>query len=536
MSRRGSRSIATLGGLALFAAHAAALPILVEDCKKDELEVRIRGDAVADAFDLTGEVPASLRDEVMFTVDGDGPGLRYAQWSISYGGGFTRQVGAAQLVGPFQDPAAAPCGSRLVIGQKLLGGDQAAAGTVAALVKAGVEQQLDGFEQWPAGEFEGVEDLRVSWARFDQELDPASMFGNPVPDPTTVFRKARRTDGYARIQMTVALTRVSAKVVVALVPGILDGNLDLKIYLRASIETGIGALDWVIDKLPVDEYVTRAIQEQVDEAVLTVFEPPPPLELPGGRTLSFAYCPDAYLAVREDQWAALPLAVKFEGPGPTRVMPPKLGHVPPAQVDPDTSVAFDLDLDTLNAILYELWRTGFLDEQLAAAGLDRRFAEDPTVRDLLTLRISPLRLALPPVVSPGPRGLEMAADLRVDIADRGQVTPARVYGALDVQLAGAPADVGVASLELACEPEPSLLRPCYGDLVGAMRARAPDVRDELSGVLNQILDDLFTGRRVAADTAPAELVLGAPTTTASAKGGSATIRIALEGKLEAVPL
>jgi hypothetical protein len=533
------RALATLGGLALFGAHVAALPLLVDGCKKDELVVRLHGAPAAAAFDLVGEVPSSIASEVVYRIDGQpqhavGPGLHFAQWSISYGGGFKRQVGAAQLVGPFQDPAKAPCGARLVVGQRLLDDGP---GSVAVMVRQGIEEQMQGFEQFPVGEFEEVSKVEVTWTRFDDERDSPALFGRPHPDPATVFRQARRTDGYARIEVVVELTRLTATVVVAMVPMILDGQLDLAIYLHAEISTGISAIDWVIDKLPIDDYVSKTIKEQIDGALITAFEPPPPMDLPGGRTLSFSYCPDAYLAMRTDAWAGLPLAVHFEGgASDSPVLPPKLGNVPPALVTPDTSIAFDLDLDTLNAILYELWRTGFLDEQLAAAALDQRFAEDPTVRDLLTLRISPLRLALPPVVTPGPRGLRMAADLRLDLRDGESITPARAWGSLDVNLTGGPSDVGLAELELACEPEPGLLKPCYGDLVDAMRARAPDVRAELSGVLTKVLDDLFTGRRLAAPDQPAELVLGPPTTTSAPSGASATIRIAVDGKLEPVPL
>lgn len=526
------RALATLGGLVLFALHVVALPFLVDSCKKDELSIRLTGGLVSDTFDLGGEMPASLASDVRFDVDGSGVGLRYARWSMSYGGGFTRHVGAAQLVGPFQDPANAPCGARLVVGQRLLDDGHHGPGTIAALVKSGIEEQLAGFSQFGVGSFERVSRVAVSWARFDDHLDPESLFGKPTPNATTVFRKARHTDGYARVEVTVELTRVSATVTVAMVPMIKDGALDLAIYLHAEVSTGVGALDWVIDKLPIDDYVSKTIREQIDGALITAFEPPPPLELPGGRSLRFAYCPTAYLAMQSGAWAGLPLAVQFEGGAIAR--PPRFGSAAPAQVTPGTSIAFDLDLDTLNAILYELWRTGFLDEQLAAAKLDQRFAEDPTVRDLLSLRISPLRLALPPVVSQGPHGLRMAADLRVDLHDGGLVTPARVFGALDVGLGGATADVGLGELELACEPEPGLLKPCYGDLVDAMRARAPDVRAQLSSVLTTILDDLFTGRRVSAEDQPAELVLGPPHTTTKPAGPSATIRIALDGKLEPV--
>jgi hypothetical protein len=231
----------------------------------------------------------------------------------------------------------------------------------------------------------------------------------------------------------------------------------------------------------------------------------------------------------------LPLAFQFADPGGTGVLPPRLGAVTPPPPAPDTVLAFDLDLDTLNALLLELWRTGFLDEQLAAAGLDRRFDDDPTVQDLLSLRISPLRLALPPVVTPGPRGLRMAADLRVELTDRGAVTPARVWGSLDLTLDGRTDEVGLAELALSCEPAPGVLRPCYGDLVAAMRDRAGDTRDELTRVLREILDRLFLGARVAAPDQPVVLVLGAPRTTVHPAAPSATVRIELAARIEAMP-
>jgi hypothetical protein len=149
----------------------------------------------------------------------------------------------------------------------------------------------------------------------------------------------------------------------------------------------------------------------------------------------------------------------------------------------------------------------------------------------LSLRISPLRLALPPVVAETPGGLRMAADLRVNIADRATITPARVRAALDVELTAAATGAGLAELELTCEPEPGLLRPCYGDLVAAMRAGAGDARAELSAVLVRVLDDVFAGQRVSAPDTPAELVLGPPHTTAH--GGS--VHIAIEARLEELP-
>ncbi len=546
MSRR---ALAVLGGLALFGAHAIAMPLVLDGCRRDELSVRLRGAAVAARFDLDGDVPAGLIDEIEAYVDGAplraqtapvGPGLHRRSWRVAYRGGFARQVSAAQLVGPFQDPAAPPCGGRLVVGQRFLDDGAAGPGTVAALVRDSVTAAMQGYTQFPVGRFVKVAAVDVRWARFG-DPEPATLFGAMIKDPGALLGRPWRTEGYARVHLVLALERVDADVVVALVPRVQGARLAFEVFTTVHLDFGNRIADFAANVVGADARVTQVAREELDAAILQAFDPPPPLPLPGGRTLEVVYCPGARIAVTTGGFAALPLALRFGGPVDVDgALPPALGPVPPPPPAADTRLAFDLDLDALNALLYELWRTGFLDEQLADAGIDRRFNDDPTVASLLTLRMSPLRLALPPVVTPGPRGLRMAADLRVDLTDGGVVTPARIWGTLDVDLAGTGAappvvDVAVAELELACEPEPGLLRPCYADLVAATRDRADDARDELSRVLRDILDRLFTGQRVSAPDTPAELVLGAPRTTAHAAGASATVHVALDARLEPIP-
>jgi hypothetical protein len=464
---------AALLGIGVFAAHVAFLPVALDRCRRPELEVRLA--------DEPGTGP---------------PGLHYRRWRAEYRGGFVREVGAAQLVGRFQDAPA--CGARLVVGEAFLQSE------IAPLVQKGLEDELRGFSQFPAGDFERVSTVEVGWA-----------------------------DDHARVRAVVELERVSADVVVRLTPRVAEGRLRFDLRASAKVRSGVGIVDWTLERFDADDYATRVIRDQLDETILSAFDPPPPLELPGGRSLTITYCPGAPIEIAHGSHAALPLALGF-GPGPGNLLPPRLGPAQPPPVPPGTSLAFDLDLDTVNALLHELWRTGFLDEQLDRATLDARFNEDPTVQSLLSVRISPVRLALPPFVSPGPHGLRMAADLRVNLADRDLLTPARLWAALDVALT-TQTQVDLAELELTCEPAPRTLRPCYGDLVTAARARAPDARAELSALLVQILDDVVTGRRVTAPDAPAELVLGSPTTTSHASGPSATVRIAIQAHLAPIP-
>src|SRR4029078_11999316 len=98
---------------------------------------------------------------------------------------------------------------------------------------------------------------------------------------------------------------------------------------------------------------------------------------------------------------------------------------------------------------------------------------DPIVTDYLAIRISPLRLALPPVISPHGSGLRLAADARLAIGDGTRVTVGHGYGGLDFQFikpttTDTPIVVDLGALELACERSPTTLEPCYSDLVAAI--------------------------------------------------------------------
>src|SRR6185295_18849970 len=149
---------------------------------------------------------------------------------------------------------------------------------------------------------------------------------------------------------------------------------------------------------------TRLARRQIDDVLVTALAPPPPFRLSGGQTIRFTFC-DEPAEIVDGAYGALPFGVAL-GPSDRdpRILPPRLGHGPRGAPPPASSLGLDLDLDALNGLLYELWRGGFLDRQLAGAGLDRRFNSDPTVTELLTVRLSPPSLALPPVVTAGRDG------------------------------------------------------------------------------------------------------------------------------------
>jgi hypothetical protein len=266
---------------------------------------------------------------------------------------------------------------------------------------------------------------------------------------------------------------------------------------------------------------------------VTALAPPPPLALPGGPTLRFLYC-DEPPDIVEASHGALPFAIAIDrSESDPRILPPRRGPGPRPPATPDTLLALDLELDALNALLHELWRGGFLDRRLADAGLDRRFNTDPTVTELLTLRLSPLRLALPPVVSAAPGGLRLAAEARVTIRDGEIHTPARLWGGLDLRFApGVAIDLG--ELELTCERSATTLVPCYGDLVAAVRDRASEFHGVLTSTFLQLLSDIFVGR-VGASELPAELVIRGVRPGVTLAAGNATLRLELDGELSPRP-
>jgi hypothetical protein len=239
----------------------------------------------------------------------------------------------------------------------------------------------------------------------------------------------------------------------------------------------------------------------------------------------------------EGAWAALPFAVEIgRVPADPTVLPPKHGTGPRAAPSASTSVALDLDLDALNALLFELWRSGFLDRRLAEVGLDRKFNADPTVTEYLTIRISPVRLALPPVVSAGPRGLHLAADARLAIADGEARTIGRVWGGLDFTFAphggkNLPVSVDLGALELSCERTATTLVPCYADLVGAMRGRGDEFHGALTDAFAKLLADIFVDRRLGATGLPSELVIRSATPSIAKTATNATVHLELDASL-----
>src|SRR6185295_11667386 len=107
-------------------------------------------------------------------------------------------------------------------------------------------------------------------------------------------------------------------------------------------------------------------------------------DLGDGHSLTFAYC-DGPPEILDSIAGALPFSVALgRVPGNPAILPPRRGPALRTPLLTSTELAIDLDVDAANALLYELWRTGYLDKQLAKAGLDHRFNSDPVVKEFLS--------------------------------------------------------------------------------------------------------------------------------------------------------
>lgn len=530
---------AGLLGLAIAAAHAAGFALLAERCRGAELSVALSAPPAAPAPAIGGAVPGALARRIETRLDGQGPGLVRRTWTVRYRGGFERTVGAAQLVGPFQDPAARACTGRIVVSQRLLDDGRAGPGTVAAEVARALDAELAGESYVGVGSYRRVEGLSLRWAQLSSH--PADLlFTGMVPH------------GYVRATARLVFDRLEVPLVLALVPRPSPTELRFEIRVRAGLDFGNRVIQWISDRLGGDGFATRLARRQVDDAVSVVFQPPPPFTLPGGQTLAFGYCSDPP-EIADGAWGALPFAVELgraaggsrtpaaelgRTAGAPRLLPPRRGPAPRAPLADAAELGIDLDLDALNAILFELWRTGFLDQRLAAAGLDRRFNEDPLVTELLSIRLSPPSLALPPVLAPAAGGLRMSAEARISIADGAATTIGRIWGGLDFGFArrvGEPVSVDLGALALSCERAPETLVPCYADLVAAVRDRGADLHGELTRAFAGLLAEIFTGRRLEEPGLPAALVIHAASPRLRSTPENASLHLDLDAALVPAP-
>lgn len=530
------RGVVAALGIAVVAAHGIAFLAFADRARGEDLAVELDHTPLASEELAIHAAPTIARARI---DDRDAPanlaGLAHRRWSVTYQGGFERSVGATQLVGPFQDPAARACTGRVIVGQKLLdGGPHSVAATMAQLL----DQEMRGEEIFGAGAYQKVTGVTLQWAELARHPDDRAML-EAAPH------------GYVRVAARLVFERVEIPLVVALVPKLDPQTHDLAfaIATRAELAFDNRVLQWASDKVGGNKLATRLAARELDRSLITTLAPPPPFDLPGGQRLEFTYC-DEPPELHEGAYAALPFAVTIGTvAGDRHVLPPRLGRGPHVEPPADTIVALDLELDALNALLFELWRSGFLDRRLADAGLDRQFNTDPLVTEYLSIRISPVRLALPPVLTADAHGLRLAADGRVAIESLGSAdaqqrgggigdgsrrTVGRVFGGLSFTFGGASTaatSVDLRALELSCEDTPTRLVPCYADLVGALRERGDAFHGQLTAAFTQLLDQIFVAQRVGASGVPVDLVIRGVRPSVALGPPNATLRLILDAEL-----
>jgi hypothetical protein len=505
----------TAFGMLLVAVHAGVFLLIAQHCRGTELSIEIRAPLASPALALDAELPAGIADRVSIALEQDPPGLARRTWSTRYRGGYLRSIGAAQLVGPFQDPAAIGCTGRVVVGQRLLD-------AFAAPMQTALEAELLGEGFVGIGNFVRVSKLQLRWAQL--AAHPEDRFVKTAPH------------GYVRVTATLQFQRVGVPLTVALLPETSASEVKFVILARAELEFGNRFVQWVSDRLGGDKLATRFTRRQIDNAIVTALQPPPPFDV-GGQTITFAYC-NGVPEIVEGTYGALPFGVVIgRVAGDPSVLPPRRGPAPKLPIAPTAAFAIDLDLDALNALLYELWRTGYLDKRLAEAGLASRFNTDPVVTELLSVRISAPRLALPPVLSARGRGLRLAADARVTIADGALRTVGRVWGGIDFELGGKvePVSADLGALELSCERTPTRLVPCYADLVNAIRDRGADFHGELTRTFATLLSDIFVEQRLADSALPVALVIKSAAPSVITEAHNASLHLDLDAELVSSP-
>jgi hypothetical protein len=518
-------------GIGVVVAHGVAFLAFADRARGQDLAVEL-GDTPLASQDLAIRGVPTIARAVVDDRDAHGTGLAHRRWSVTYQGGFSRGVGATQLVGPFQDPAKRACTGRVIVGQKLLdGGPHSVVATMAQMLEA----ELKGEEIFGAGQYEKLSGVTIAWAELAKHPDDAKMIG-------------AAPHGYVRVTARIEFERVAIPLVLGLVPAIdARGQLSFSVATRAELDFDNRVLNWASDKVGADKLATKLAARQIDASLITTLAPPPPFDLPDGQRIEFTYC-DEPPEIVDGAYAALPFAVTIGTvAGDRHVLPPRLGRGPHAIPSSDTVIALDLELDALNALLYELWRSGWLDRRLADVGLDRQFNTDPLVTEYLSIRISPVRLALPPVLTATPGGLQLAADGRVTIdaslepgsssntVNRGaSQTVGRVFGGLSFTFGAKstePTAVDLRALELSCEATPTLLVPCYADLVGALADRGNEFHGVLTTAFGKLLTDIFVAQRVGASGVPVDLVIHGVTPSVVLAAPNATLRLVLDAEL-----
>lgn len=485
-----------IAGLLLVASQAAIGALLVSGASPQRLRVELSGEP----DDAT--VPPGLRERVERTVDGvavgelghlaslegQGPGIRRVEWAVRYRGGFERRVGLSRLVGPFQSATDPPCGVRVHLGQALLDDGRAGPGTLAHLAKKAVGRALSGTRAIGVGRFERVERLALRWSD--------------------------RRGGSLEVWAALQYRRARVPLLVVATPRLADGRVRWKTRTRVNVRVDNRTVAWVLDAVGLQPYIDEEATEigaehvaAVAAALSSASQTLPPIELGDLGRVRVAYC-DEPISIQPDVAATIPMRVLLPPAkgGNAFSGPVAFGRDASPEPDPEVSIGIDIDLDTLNAVAFQLYDSGALDRALESVDPGQWFNQSAVVRRFLSLRVGDVRLAMPPVIEHRPTAgaaagpFSLALEAKITLEDGGLRTPARLFSRIGFGLGERPgpgllSEFAVDELQLTCRPTMSVLEPCYGAIVSAVRGRTSELFEPVSTYLGEALAQWTRQRR-----------------------------------------
>ncbi|MBL4636470.1 MAG: hypothetical protein JKY56_21610 [Kofleriaceae bacterium] len=426
------------------------------------------------------------------------PGLHYGQWSTHYRGGKTRSVGHSQLVGPFQDPAAPPCSTFLLIGQSFLddssGGKAASENTLVHVIGKQVRSELRGIDMWPLGEFESMSRLSLRWIRWESDKKQ-----KPWQQRLSIIQGGAAPQGHLEVEFTAEFENGKVPLSLKLTPIIEDESLRFELSVRAKLDLDNRLYQWVANRFDGNDRVSKLIKGQIRSQLRYLLDKPPPIPLGNGAFLPLEFCRDTQITFSPNGYVAVPLAIGVTDKLPA---PPLRKHSgKPSDLPMKTGLAVEIDENGLNAILHALWSSSMLDKHLANS-LVRSFNEQETVKNFLSIRLREAFFHLPPTITLDSEFILRATASAV-IEDQETQTDARLFTQINFGLdilepaSGTSNALGLRTMELSCLQGAGVLQSCYAGLMSQVRANQAPLQDLLTNSFTQLLTKLLTKREIS---------------------------------------
>ena len=460
------------------------------------------------------------------------PGLHYGQWSTHYRGGKTRSVGHSQLVGPFQDPAAPPCSTFLMIGQSFLDDSSenkaASENTLVHVIGKQVRSELRGIDMWPLGEFESMSKLSLQWIRWESDKKQ-----KPWQQRLSLKQGNAAPQGHLEVEFTAEFEDGKVPLSLKLTPIIEEGSLRFEVSVRAKLDLDNRLYQWVANRFDGNDRVSKLIKGQIRSQLRYLLDKPPPIPLGNGAFLPLEFCQNTQITFSEEGYVAVPLAISIADKAPAPPLRKSSGK--PSNLPMTTGLAVEIDENGLNAILHTLWSSSMLDKHLANS-LVQSFNEQETVKNFLSIRLRKAFFHLPPTVTLDSEFILRAAASAV-IEDQDKQTDARLFTQINFGLdimetvsgSSSAAKLGLRRMELSCLQGAGVLQSCYAGLMSQVRANQGPLQDLLTSSFTQLLTQLFTKREISDSQTKGRYILD----HVSFSSGKGHLRAHLHGQVEA---